>query len=157
MEEDHIPFKEESFGTKILIVVFVTVLIGVAIGLVVAGYYFGILGVFKLLGVYYDSLFSLFLFVICYLLLGIIGDVIIETFKIILSIFKNNPANKLVLFIIYFLVNWFLILLVDSFMDSISIQTETQIVVGIIIGLIEFTLDNNGKRVTKGNIWGNMS
>ncbi len=146
MKEENIPFKEETLRMKIVIVSVITVLIVVAIGIVIAGYYFGILGVFKLLGVQYHSLFSLFLFVIFYLLLGMFGEILIKTFEILLTVFKNNPATKLVMFIIYFLVNWLLIALVDFFMDSITIQTETQIVVGMIVGLIEFSFDHNEEK-----------
>ncbi len=147
MENDDKSFKEETVGTKIFIVIIVSFLVMFAIGLVIGIYYFGILGIFNLLGIHYKSLFSVFLFVIFYFLLGLVGDIVNKVFEVLLSSFSMNKlTTKLVMFLFASLVNWSIISCLDYFMQSIHISLETQIIAASIIAIIEFYLENDDKQ-----------
>ncbi len=142
--EDDKSFKEESFGTKVIIIIAVAVLIIGAVGFAFGVYYFGLLGIFNLLGVQYDSLFSLFLFVVLFFLLGIPGELVVKVFEVLLSFLSaNNVATG---FLINGLVNWSILSLADFFMDSIYISQPTLLAVACIIATIETVLDKDEKR-----------
>ncbi|WP_197028412.1 YrvL family regulatory protein [Bacillus sp. EB01] len=144
MGEDDKSFKEESFGTKVIIIIAVAVLIIGAVGFAFGVYYFGLLGIFNLLGVQYDSLFSLFLFVVLFFLLGIPGELVVKVFEVLLSFLSaNNVATG---FLINGLVNWSILSLADFFMDSIYISQPTLLAVACIIATIETVLDKDEKR-----------
>ena len=147
MESNDKPFKKETIGSKVLIVVTIAILLLTSVGAVFAVYYFGILGVFNLLGVEYDSLFSLLLFVIFYFLLGLLGDIVQKAFIILISSLSiNHYATKLVEFSIYLLVNWSIISFLNFLMQSIHVEMLTQVIAAAIIALIEFTLENYDKK-----------
>lgn len=141
------PFKDETFGTKILIVITISFLLVFAITLFIGSYYFGILGIFKLLGVEYDSFLSLLLFVIFYFLLGIIGDLVVYAFSVLLSSIVFRPLTELTItFLINLLVNWSIISFLNFCMLSIEISIGTQIIASAIISIIEVVLENDDKK-----------
>ncbi|MEH7254608.1 YrvL family regulatory protein [Neobacillus niacini] len=147
MDSEDKSFKEETVGKKFLIVTVISVLIIFAIAFVFGIYYFGILGVFNLLGVEYESLYSLFLFVIFYFLLGLIGEIVIKALMILVSAFSiNNFATMLFEFLINFLVNWSIISILNLLMQSIHISMVTQVIAASIISVIEITLENYTKK-----------
>lgn len=147
MANEDKPFKNEKLGMKIVIVITISLLIIFSIGFVIGIYYFGILGIFKLLGVQYESFSSLFLFVVLYFLLGLIGDLIIKAFMILLSkIPLRNSTSTPIEFFIYFLVNWSIISILNFFMQSIDISFITQVLAALIIAIIELTLDRLDKK-----------
>ncbi|KAB2331064.1 YrvL family regulatory protein [Bacillus mesophilum] len=144
MSEPNRPFKEESKSTKFFIIVTMSLLLLGAVGFVVAGYYFGILGLFNILGIHYESLFSLFLFVLFYFLLGIIGDIVLKAFNILLKAAgitaKFSFSAGMLLF--SFLINWAIISAINLLMDSIEIAAVTGIILALIISIIEMALDS---------------
>ncbi|WP_282155048.1 YrvL family regulatory protein [Cytobacillus gottheilii] len=144
MSEPNRPFKEESKSTKFFIIVTMSLLLLGAVGFVVAGYYFGILGLFNILGIHYESLFSLFLFVLFYFLLGIIGDIVLKAFNILMKAAgitgKFSFSAGILLF--SFLINWAIISVINLLMDSIEIAAVTGMVLALIISIIEMALDS---------------
>ncbi|MEW9110826.1 MAG: YrvL family regulatory protein [Cytobacillus gottheilii] len=144
MSEPNRPFKEESKSTKFFIIVTMSLLLLGAVGFVVAGYYFGILGLFNILGIHYESLFSLFLFVLFYFLLGIIGDIVLKAFNILMKaagITGKFSFNAGIL-LFSFLINWAIISVINLLMDSIEIAAVTGMVLALIISIIEMALDS---------------
>lgn len=144
---EKIPFKDESFWMKIFIVSTILVIVTVAIGVVFALYYFGLLGLFNILGVQYDSLFALFLFVLFYFLLGIPGDVVVNSFVLLL---RRGATNESFLrwgtLFIRFLVNWSILSLLHYAMHSIAITTVTQVVVALGVAVVETVFDKESKK-----------
>ncbi|MGD6941505.1 YrvL family regulatory protein [Cytobacillus gottheilii] len=144
MSEPNRPFKEESKSTKFFIIVTMSLLLLGAVGFVVAGYYFGILGLFNILGIHYESLLSLFLFVLFYFLLGIIGDIVLKAFNILMKAAgitgKFSFSAGILLF--SFLINWAIISVINLLMDSIEIAAVTGMVLALIISIIEMALDS---------------
>lgn len=144
MEKGNKPFKDESVGIKIVVVIAISLLIIVALTFLFSVYYFGILGVFKLLGVSYDSSLSLLLFVLFFFLFSFIGDVIIKVFHHLFSVINRKSFTTMLL--IHFLVTWSIISLLTFLMSSIQMSTVTQIVIAFIIAMIEVVLDKDDKK-----------
>ncbi|MBM7713894.1 YrvL family regulatory protein [Siminovitchia sp. FSL H7-0308] len=145
---NHTSSKDESFGSKVFIITILTLLVVGAIAFVIAIYYFGILGLFSILGVKYDTLWSLFLFTLFYFLLGIIGDGVV---KVLLSLMKisgkwSKLHMKMGLFMFSFLVNWAIISFLDAFMNSIDLQFITKMILSLIFAIIDFAMETDEKK-----------
>ncbi|WP_445487355.1 YrvL family regulatory protein [Niallia sp. 03133] len=112
-------------------------------------YYFGFLGFFKLLHVQFDSLFALFLFVIWYLLIGIIGDLIIKLVRRYINVvIPVNVWKFFSTFLLIYFINWMIILLLYNSMESIKISGFTQMLASVIISFVELAFEKPEK---KGN------
>lgn len=147
MDNGNKPFREESFGNKIIIVFGVMLVSVFAIGLILGTYFFGFLGIFELLGVKYETTFSLFLFVLFFFLLGIIGDFFGDALIILFSYrTKKEEVPFLFQIFVFFLVNWCIISFLNIVMKSIEILFVTQIFVSAILSIIEVTLDKEDNK-----------
>ena len=147
MDKDDKPFKEETLGVKIVVVISITLLIVFALAFVFGLYYFGVLGFFNLLGVKYDSLSSILLFVVLYFVFGFVGDLVIKVFQVLLSFLSYSKQFKRTFEIfIYFLVNLIIISVLDIFMESIEINIVTRLLLALLIAVCEYTFDQKDKK-----------
>ena len=141
-------FKNKSLGTKIAIVTIVSLILVGSIGFVVAAFYFGVVGLFNLLGVEYDSLLSLVWFTIFYFLLSVFGDIIIKIFIVLTNNSNKWPDNykKFSILIYSFFVNWGIVSLLNQLMNSINIYLLTQIIFSLIIAILDLISKNDKKK-----------
>lgn len=146
-------FKEEPLHIKIFIIFVIILLIAFIVGFIFAIYYFGILGLFQILNVEYDSLFSFFLFVFFYFLLSFVGDFVAKVFEVLLSFpLKINKRGKILIFFLsHFLITWTIIAFLNMVMSSITIPFTTQIILSLFIALIESTVANRPKKKKEEN------
>ena len=141
-------FKNKSLRTKIAIVATVSLMLMGAIGFVTVVFYFGIVGLFNLLGVEYDSLLSLVWFTIFYFLLSVFGEIIIKIF-IVLTDNSNKWSDnykKFSILIYSFFVNWGIVSLLNQLMNSINIHLLTQIIFSLIIATLDLIFKDNEKK-----------
>ena len=141
-------FKNKSLGTKIAIVAIISLMLVVALGFVIVAFYFGIVGLFNLLGVEYDSLLSLVWFTIYFTLLSVFGDIVIKMF-IVLTNHSNKWSDnykKYSIVIYSFFVNWGIVSLLNQLMNSIHIHLLTQIIFSLIIAILDLVSKNNEKK-----------
>lgn len=147
MKMDNKSFKEETFGAKVFIIITMSILVVGAISFVIAIYYFGIVGLFNILGVHYDSLSSLFWFVASYFLLGIIGDIFIKIMNTLMK--KSYKWNQLQLNIGFLIFSFFVNLAIVSFlnyvMHSIDLEIWAQFILALIAALIDVIFDSEKK------------
>lgn len=133
-------FKNKSLGTKIAIFAIISLMLVVTLGFVIVAFYFGIVGLFNLLGVEYDSLLSLVWFTIYFTLLSAFGDIVIKMF-IVLTNHSNKWSDnykKYSIVIYSFFVNWGIVSLLNQLMNSINIHLLTQIVFSLILSILDF-------------------
>lgn len=142
MEKDK-SFKEESAGTKIFIVVSMTILVGGSLAFVFGLYFFGIAGLFNILGIEYDSIWSLFWFAVFFFIVDSFADIIKKVFIVLLD--QLSMLNKGTLFTIHFLVVWAVLSLLNLLMDSIAISINAQLIAAAVIALIEVALNKFSK------------
>lgn len=110
---------------------------------VIGVYFFGMAGAFKLLGVQYESLWSLFFFVVSFFSLGVIVELFFNAiFKLS---FKNITGKIKLLFIrISFegTSNWLVLFTVDEFIDGITLSLITEIIIALLIAIFEIAFDD---------------
>ncbi|WP_156854405.1 regulatory YrvL family protein [Oceanobacillus sp. AG] len=128
---------------KIVTVVGIALLIIVAVGFVFGIYFFGLAGVFKVLGVQYDSNWSLVIFVFNLFAIGLIFELFS---KVIFKLSVRNMTGKAKVLVIRFLIestsNWLVLFTVDEFMSSITLSLKTEIIIAIFIALFEIVLED---------------
>ena len=139
-------FRDMNIIEKTVTVAVITVLIILVVGFVFGLYLFGMAGVFKLLGVQYDSIWSLVVFVVSFFILC----VFVELFtKVIFKLYFRNITGKIKLLLIRIsfecISNWLVLFTVDEYMKSITLSLETEIIVVLLLAVLEVAFDDDDK------------
>lgn len=128
---------------KLLVVVAMTLLIGGSVTIFFGGIFFGFAGFFSLIGVTYDSMGSLFLFVLYCFLIGIVSD-LIE--KIILYFIVKTNLHKQEKFLWILLVKmgltWMVIHIVNDLMTSVNLSTLAEVLTALLIVSVDIVFDD---------------
>jgi len=137
-------FKEESAVTKFVIVLSMTFLIAVPLTFLFGIYFFGMSGLFNVLGIQYESLWSLFWFALLYFVLDSFADVVKIAFVQLLN--QLSIASFWTVLTTNFLVIWALLSLMNLLMDSITMSINTQLIAAAIIAVIEVALNKISRK-----------
>lgn len=141
---DNKSFKEETFRMKLFIIITITFLLIASISFILGLFFFGTVGLFNILGVHYDSIRSIILFVLAYFLISFISDILVKVMKAFMVHSKkwNDSQITMGYFVISFLVNLMLISFINKFMHSIEINLWTQVIMAIILAILDIVFDN---------------
>jgi uncharacterized membrane protein len=135
--------KSKTFITSPLTIVVVCTFAFVAVL-----YYFGFLGAFSILNVFYETPKHLAVFVGIYLILSIIGELFVKGIYYIRK--KKHKADTfseyMLLFCMNFIMNWLIISMIDGLYQPVHAEWYTQIVLGAFISLAEVLLDNGSQK-----------
>ncbi len=137
-------FRDLNRKEKTATVVAIAILLILAVGFVFCLYLFGMAGFFELLGVQYNSVWSLVFFVAGFFVIG----VIVELFA--LAIFKlsiRNITGKLKVFFIRIgfesASNWLVLFTVDEFMGGITLSLKVEIIIALLLAVLEASFDGD--------------
>ena len=105
-----------------------------------------------MLGVQYDSIWSLVVFVVSFFILG----VFVELFtKAIFKLYVRNITGKIKLFFIRISFectsNWLVLFTVDEFMKSITLSLKTEIIFALLLAVLEVAFDDDEDKLTRGS------
>ena len=137
-------FREMTMKEKIATVVGIALLIIIVAGFIFGLYFFGLAGIFELLGVQYESYWSLIIFVVSFFIIGIIVELF---FKVIYKLFIRNITGKIK--VLFFRIifegtsNWLVLFTVDEFMNSIVLDLKTEIVIALVLAILEVVFDDD--------------
>ncbi|MCI1858254.1 MAG: regulatory YrvL family protein [Sporolactobacillus sp.] len=141
-------FKNESTVGKLFIIASIVLIIAVALTAVFILFYFGFLGLFRLLGIHYDSLQSLLIFTLLFFLLGIFADIFEKIIRLTLSSLfsihksKKQPAISVLLLLAYTTVNLAVVNILDYLMNSVSILFITQLALAAVLAVLDLATDD---------------
>ncbi|MBL3646005.1 hypothetical protein JMN23_27100 [Bacillus sp. RHFB] len=143
-ENNNDSFRDMNIKVKMATVTGLAFLIILVVGFVLGLYFFGLAGVFELLGVQYESIWSLIVFVVSFFILGII----VELFsKAIFKLSVQNITGKIKVFFIRISFegtsNWLVLFAVDEFMKSITLSLKTEIIIALLLAIIEIVFDDD--------------
>lgn len=137
MEQNN-SFRDMKLKDKIIVIVSVALLIIMTIGILFSFYFFGIAGVFQLLDVHYESIWSLALFVVCFFIIGSIVDLF---FHALFKLTVVNMTGAIKLFIIQItyetISNFIVLFTLDELMKSIKLSLEVELLIALLIAFIE--------------------
>jgi len=147
MSNDNSSFRDMNIKGKILAVTSIISLTVFSISFVLGIVYFGFAGIFSLLGVNYDSFYSLLIFVASYYLIGIVTDIFSKAIVTTTSQFISGKWNLFFTrMMIDCTVTWLLIFTIDECMHSITIPFSIEILLALLLFIIEVALeDKKGK------------
>ncbi|WNS76197.1 regulatory YrvL family protein [Bacillus sp. DTU_2020_1000418_1_SI_GHA_SEK_038] len=136
-------FGDMNIKDKIAAVAGITLLIILVPSFVLGIYFLGLAGVFELLGVQYQSVWSLIVFVVCFFILSMIVELFSGAIFVML---KRKMTGKLKMFFVRISIegasNWLCLFTVDEFMNSIILSLKTEIVVALLLAAVEIVLDD---------------
>ncbi|GAB4073712.1 hypothetical protein GCM10028778_12150 [Barrientosiimonas marina] len=144
-EQDH-SFRDMTLKDKIVTVIGATLFMSLVLGFVLAMFFFGFAGAFELLGVQYQSIWSLLLFVASFFILGTVVDLPFEAMAE-LSV-KNMTGRGFAFFVqllFSFASNWLVIVAVDAFIDSITLSGGTKLILSLLLAVLDPVFDNKQK------------
>ena len=145
-------FRNMNKKEKIATVVGIALLILFVAGFIFGIYFFGLAGIFKVLGVQYDSVWSLAIFVVNLLVIGLIFEVFS---KVIFKLSVRNMTGKAKVLVTRFLIeaitNWLVIFTVDELMRSITLSLQTEVIIALFIAALEIVFDDKYDKDKKKN------
>lgn len=115
-----------------------TLLVIFILGIIAAIYFFGITGIFVLLGVQYQSIWSLIIFVISVFVLGLVVDLFMGALaKLIVEKLSEKITPLVIEFLFGFATNWVVIMTVDAFMNSLTLSLGTKLILSLVLTFAE--------------------
>ncbi|MFH0345754.1 YrvL family regulatory protein [Bacillus vallismortis] len=142
------PFKDLNLSSKLIVIVSIILTVTIALAVIFGGFFFGIKGLFSILGVTYDSNQTLALFILVCFAVGLIIDPLTKIVSMILATSLSLKKTALFAFTLYFMSNFITICFADYFMQSISIPDVLLLVISALMAFIELAFGNqaaNGK------------
>lgn len=144
---DEDSFKDLTGKEKILTIGAIALLLLLALSFVIGIFLFGFAGLFTVLGVEYATKGSLLIFVIYFFLLGFIFDIFFDAVaKIAVENVSGRFQSILIQISIAVVANWLVLVIIDSFMESINLSQEMKLIIALIVAIVDVTFDD--KKVT---------
>ncbi|GAA0323773.1 YrvL family regulatory protein [Oceanobacillus sp. FSL W7-1293] len=108
------------------------------VGILMAIFFFGITGIFVLLGVQYQSVWSLIIFVISVFVLGFVVDLFMGVIaKLTVEKLSGRITSLVIEFLFGFATNWVVIMTVDTFMNSLTLSLGTKLILSLVLTFAE--------------------
>ncbi|MCY9075458.1 regulatory YrvL family protein, partial [Bacillus inaquosorum] len=95
-KEQNEQFKEVKLSSKLIVIASIILIVAIALAVIFGGYFFGMKGLFSILGITYDSNQTLVLFILVCFAAGLIIDPLTMIVSMILA--KSLSLKKTALF-----------------------------------------------------------
>lgn len=138
--------KDFNLRSKLIRIVSITFIAAIALAVIFGGFFFGMKGLFSILGITYASNQTLALFILACFAVGLIIDPLTKIISIILAKSLSLKKTALFAFILYFISNLITICFADYFMQSIYIPDVLLVVISAFMAIIELAFDNQPNR-----------
>lgn len=133
---------------KVKDIIGVTIFAIFIFGFIIGIYFLGFVGVSKFLGVEYDSLWSLAIFVISVFVIGFFVEIIFDALTVLAV---EKVSDYLTAFIIQFLFlfvsEWIVLAAVEAVMESVTLSEKTILILAAILALLGTIFDNKKKKL----------
>lgn len=141
--KDNDSIKNLNKKEKIATVVGITTLVAVVIGFTIGLFFFGFVGIFEVLGVRYESVWGLVVFVVSYFIIGFIFDIFLEAIAAFTVDYVAGKGSAfLIQWLFSFASNCFVLFIVDAMMASITLSVVTKLILALFLGLLDPVFDN---------------
>ncbi|MGG0777750.1 regulatory YrvL family protein [Bacillus rugosus] len=134
--------KNFNLKSKLIGIASITFIVTIALAVIFGGYFFGIKGLFSILGVSYDSNQTLVLFILVSFAVGLIIDPLTKIVSMILAKSLSLKKTALFAFILYFVSNFITICFADYYIQSIYIPDVLLLVISALMAFIELAFDD---------------
>lgn len=113
-------------------------------------YFLGFVGIFKFIGVEYDSLWSLAIFVISVFVMGFFVEIIFDALTVIAVEKVDDYFTAFIIqFLFLFISEWIVLVAVESVMESVIISEKTIVVLAVIMALLGTLFDNKKTKLNE--------
>jgi len=139
-------FKNKSIKEKIATIIWFSLLIAFILAFVFGIFFFGFAGIFKILGVHYDSIWSLLIFVVVYFVIGIFIDLFfVALAKIAIGYISGSVKIFISRILFDFASNWLVLSVVDFLMDSITLTFTAKLIIASFLALLDVVFDGENE------------
>lgn len=140
-------FKQMNKKEKIATIIGILLLLILVGGFVLGIFFLGFAGMFRVLGVQYDSNWALILFVVLFFVIGFFFDPI---FGVLANLTKRYMSDQRISFSITFLFNLIknglVLFLLDDLMRSITLSFTTKLILAFLLSMMDSILDEREKK-----------
>lgn len=140
-------FKQLNKKEKVATIIGILLLLILVVGFVLGVFFLGFAGMFRVLGVQYDSIWALLLFVVLFFVIGFFFDFI---FGVLANLTKRYIIDQRISFSITFLFNLvgngIVLFLVDDLMRSITLSFTTKIILAFLLSMVDSILDERERK-----------
>ncbi len=137
-------FRDMNKKEKIITVFAIALLIFLVVGFIIGVFFFGLAGLFELLGVQYHSIWSLLGFVVSFFVLGVIVELFFKAFfKLTVRNMTGKIKIRFIRFSFEFLSNWLVLFTVDELMRSITLSLKAEIIIALLLAILEIVFDSD--------------
>lgn len=146
-EHKNVSFRDMNIKEKIVTVIGIAILfllvLGFVAGFVIGPFFFGFVGVFELLGVQYQSFWSLLIFVVSFFILGLVVELFSNAIFKLTSQHLTGKVKMFYKFSIESIFNWIVLFTVDECMSSITLSINTEMIIALLLAILEFVFDKD--------------
>ncbi|GGF20595.1 hypothetical protein GCM10010954_19200 [Halobacillus andaensis] len=141
------PFNELDRKTKLIVIVILSFLVLLGLFIILGIFFLGMVGLFQLLGVTYESNRSLVFFGLLVLTLGFLFEVLAKLVKA--QIINVKKAHLHVRVGIDILFTWFTVYIVDELIVSVAMHMWSQWIFALLLVAIDYAFDDRKIRNEK--------
>ncbi|MCI4137131.1 regulatory YrvL family protein [Bacillus vallismortis] len=134
--------KKLNLSSTLIAIVSIILIVAIALAVIFGGFFFGMKGLFSILGITYDSNQTLVLFILVCFAVGLIIDPLTKIVSMILAKSFSLRKTALFTFTLYFVSNFITICFADYFMQSIYIPDVFLFVISALMAFIELAFGN---------------
>lgn len=137
-----------KMNEKVKDIIGVTIFAIFIFGFIIGIYFLGFVGVSKFLGVEYDSLWSLAIFVISVFVIGFFVEIIFDALTVLAVEKVSDYLTAFVIqFLFLFVSEWIVLAAVEAVMESVTLSEKTILILAAILALLGTIFDNKKKKL----------
>lgn len=147
-EHDDDSFKDMNLKEKVMTVIGIGLLLVLIIGFILGMFFLGFAGLFELLGVHYQSNWSLVLFVVGVFFVGMVVEIFFDAFlERIIEHITSRVEAFFMQFLFEYASDFLTLVIVDTWMDSITLSLKTKVIVALFLALFGTIFDNKKEKI----------
>lgn len=117
---------------------------------IIGVYFLGFVGIFKFIGVEYDSLWSLAIFVISVFVMGFFVEIIFDALTVIAVEKVDDYFTAFIIqFLFLFISEWIVLTTVGAVMRSVTLSEKTILILAVIMALLGTLFDNKKTKLNE--------
>ncbi|MFG6147160.1 regulatory YrvL family protein [Halobacillus sp. B23F22_1] len=141
------PFNELDRKTKLVVIVILSFLVLLGLFIILGVFFLGMVGLFQLLGVTYESNRSLVFFGLLVITLGFLFEVLAKLIKA--QIISGKKAHLNIRVGIDILFTWFTVYIVDELIVSVAMHLWSQWIFALLLVALDYAFDDRKIRNEK--------
>ncbi|TQS75398.1 hypothetical protein DX933_06725 [Ornithinibacillus gellani] len=141
------PSDSLGWAGKAFVFFLLGLLVLAALGFLFGLFYFGFAGLFRLLGVTYNSMGTLFVFVLAYFIISLFTDILAKGLAYVAGKQVTGKSGAIIMhFIVITSMNLLVLSIIDSVMTGIQITFFAKVIIAFLLFMLDVVFDDDKKK-----------